>query len=531
MKVNRFTVGIFSAAVLTLASTTVVGAVGKGQVTPTKSRLVAHTAIQRGGTLIFDRVQDIVSLDPTQVTDNESIWADECIFEPLFAATPNGKSLVPDMATSYSLSANKLSWTFNLRKGVKFSNGQEMTSADVKFSIERVGAKASNPWAFINAAIKNISTPSKYQVVVTTKTPWAPLQADMALFANGVIPNNFAGESATTFWNHPIGTGPFVVKQWVKGSELKLVRNAHYWQAGKPYLAGVNFVTVPDDNTRLLQLESGAAQIDEFPAWSQISELQSKPGITTKLFTSSWTQFLGFNEQYAFFKDVHVRRAISYAIDRAAIVKSVLYGHGTVANSQVTPALWDYNPKNPGIQFNLAQAKKEMALSKYPKGFAVKLLVGSGNQNELTMGQIVQSELAPLGITVTLQEVNGAQENTLQSNSQFQMSFLYDTTDIIDPDELMTFAAVGGSGAQGTHAEFTNYNNPQVDSLVAKAEGVFSQAARMKIYNQIQLILAQDPPMAYLFYQPFAYSFTSKLHGFSVYPTGNYHLENVWLSK
>jgi peptide/nickel transport system substrate-binding protein len=147
------------------------------------------------------------------------------------------------------------------------------------------------------------------------------------------------------------------------------------------------------------------------------------------------------------------------------------------------------------------------------------------------MGQIVQSELAPLGIKVTLQEVNGAQENTLQSTSQFQMSFLYDTTDIIDPDELMTFAAVGGSGAQGTHAEFTNYNNPQVNSLVNKAEGVFSQAARIKIYDQIQLILAQDPPMAYLFYQPFAYSFTSKLHGFSVYPTGNYHFENAWLSK
>jgi peptide/nickel transport system substrate-binding protein len=529
MKFSRSTIVVATVAVLTLATTNVVGAANRTPVA--RAKMIAHTAIQRGGTLTFNRVQDIVSLDPTQVTDNESIWADESIFEPLFAATPNGKSLVPDMATSYSVSANKLRWTFNLRQGVKFSNGQEMTSADAKFSIERVGAKASNPWTFINSDIASITTPSKFQVVVTTKTPWAPLQADMALFANGVIPNNFAGESATTFWNHPIGTGPFVVQQWLKGSELKLVRNTHYWQAGKPYLNGVNFVTVPDDNTRLLQLESGAAQIDEFPAWSQISELQSKSGITTKLFPSSWTQFLGFNEQYAFFKDVHVRRAISFAIDRAAIVKSVLYGHGTVANSQVTPALWDYNPKNPGLQYNLAQAKKEIALSKYAKGFKVKLLVGSGNQNELTMGQIVQSELAPLGITVTLQEVNGAQENTLQSTSQFQMSFLYDTTDIIDPDELMTFAAVGGSGAQGTHAEFTNYNNPQVDSLVTKAEGVFSQAARIKIYDQIQLILAQDPPMAYLFYQPFAYSFTTKLHGFSVFPTGNYHLENVWLSK
>ena len=529
MKINRTTIAVVSVAVLTLATTTAVGAVGKATVASAKA--VAHSAIQRGGILTFDRGADIISLAPTQVTDNESIWADECIFEPLYQATQNGKLLVTDMATSYSVSSNKLSWTFNLRQGVKFSNGKEMTSADVKFSVERVGAKASNPWTFINADIASITTPSKFQVVITTKKPWAPLQADMALFANGVIPDNFAGESPSVFWQHPIGTGPFMVKQWIKGDELELVKNPYYWQKGKPYLAGVNFVSVPDDNTRLLQLDSGSAQIDEFPAWSQISELQNKPGITMSLFPSSWTQFVGFNEKYPFFKDLHVRLAISYAIDRAAIVKAVLFGHGTVANSQVTPALWDYNPKNPGIQFNLAEAKKEMALSKYPHGFSTKILVGSGNQNELTMGQIVMSELAPLGIKVTLQEVNGAQETTFQDDSEFQMAFLYDTTDIIDPDELMTFAAVGGSGAQGTHAEFTNYNNVTVDQLVARAEHTFGKSARQKIYDQIQLILAKDPPMAYLYYQPFAYAYSSNVHGFYVYPTGNLHLENVWIGK
>ena len=529
MRINRSTIALASVAVVVLATTATAGAVGDGQAA--SSAKSAHSTIQRGGTLVFDRGSDIISLDPTQVADNESIWADECLYEPLYKATQNGKELVPDMATSYSLSANKLSWTFNLRHGVKFSNGQVMTSADVKFSINRVGAKASNPWTFINADIASITTPSKYQVVITTKTPWAPLQADMALFANGVIPDNYAGETSSVFWAHPIGTGPFMVKQWIKGNELELVKNPYYWQKGKPYLDGVNFVSVPDDNTRLLQLESGSAQIDEFPAWSQVSELSSKPGITMTLFPSSWTQFLGFNEQIKYFKDVHVRLAISYAIDRAAIIKAVLFGHGTVANSQVTPALWDYDSSTPGAQYNLSKAKKMMALSAYPKGFSTKLLVGSGNQNELTMGQIVQSELAPLGIKVTLQEVNGAQETTLQDESEFQMSFLYDTTDIIDPDELMTFAAAGGAGAQGTHAEFTNYDNTEVNTLINQAEHVLSMSARKAIYDKVQLILAEDPPMAYLFYQPFAYAYSNKVHNFFVYPTGNYHFENVWLSK
>jgi peptide/nickel transport system substrate-binding protein len=517
------------AALLTVGTCAVAGATPKG---------TAHTAslsshITKGGTLTFDRDADIFSLDPTQVSDNESIWALENIFETMYEATPNGKALVPWLATGYTLSKNHLSWTFTLRKGVKFSNGKVMTSADVKFSIERVGAKASNPFAFINAAIKNITTPTPDTVTITTKTPWAPMQADMALFANGVIPNNYAGETPAVFWKHPIGTGPFMVKNWAQGSELSLVKNPYYWQPGKPYLDALNFVSVPDDNTRQLQLESGAAQVDEFPPFSTISSLQSTANVKVGIYNSSWTQFLGFNETFKYFKDVHVRRAISYAIDRKALISAVLYGHGTVANSQVTPALWDYDPKSPGIQYNLSMAKAQMKASAYPKGFSVKLLVGSGNTNENSLGQIVQAELKPLGIKVTLQEVSGASENTMQQDSEFQMSFLYDTTDIIDPDELITFAAVGGpaGSGQGTHAEFTNYYNPALNKLATQAEGIFSQSARQVIYNKIQVILDEDAPMAYLYYQPFVYAYGSNVHGFTVYPTGNYHFENVWLSK
>ncbi|MEO9180490.1 MAG: ABC transporter substrate-binding protein, partial [Acidimicrobiales bacterium] len=437
MTSNKSYFAVAVAALLTIGTCAVAGASSRGTTHAESS--TSH--ITKGGTLTFDRGADIFSLDPTQVSDNESIWALENIFETMYEATPNGKSLVPWLATGYSVSTNHLSWTFTLRKGVKFSNGHTMTSADVKFSIERVGAKASNPFAFINTAIKSITTPSPDTVVITTKTPWAPMQADVALFANGVIPNNYAGETAAVFWKHPIGTGPFMVKNWAQGSSLSLVKNPYYWQPGKPYLKAVNFVSVPDDNTRQLQLESGAAQVDEFPPFSTISTLQSAANVKVGIYTSSWTQFLGFNEEFKAFKDVHVRRAISYAIDRKALIAAVLYGHGTVANSQVTPALWDYDASTPGIQFNLTKAKAQMAQSKSPKGFAVKLLVGSGNTNENSLGQIVQAELKPLGIKVTLQEVSGASENTMQQNSQFQMSFLYDTTDIIDPDELITFAA------------------------------------------------------------------------------------------
>lgn len=494
------------------------------------SRAATTAAPRRGGTLVFARTADILSLDPTQITDNESIWTAENIYETLYVASPDGRNLEPWLATGHTLSPDHLSWTFKLRNGVRFQSGQPMTSADVKFSIERVAAKASNPFAFINAAIAVIDTPDPATVVIRTKYPWAPLLADVALFANGIIPANYGGRSEAEFFAHPIGTGPFMVKSWSKGAAVRLSANPHYWQNGKPYLAGVTFLSVPNDNTRRLQLQSGQADVNEFPPFSMVRQLQRTRGIRMSLFPSSRTDFLEFNEAHKPFHDVHVRRAICYAINRKAMVKAVLFGHGEPANSIISPALWGYDKASPGIRYNPAMAKAELAKSSVPDGFSATLLVGSGNSTEPLLGQIIQAELQPLGIQVALREVDPNSEYTEIEDGHYDMAFNYDTTDIIDPDELISFSAMGGTTGQKTRALFTNYNNPDVDQWAEEAERTFDRKRRKQLYDQIQVQLGKDAPLAYLYYSPFAYATSTKVHGFTVYPTGNYHLENVWLS-
>lgn len=489
------------------------------------------TTPTRGGTLVFARTADILTLDPAEMTDNESIWTVENVYDTLYAATPDGKHLQPWLATSYTLSPDHLTWTFHLRKDVRFQNGKPMTSADVKFSIQRVGAKPSNPFAFINAVIAGIDIPDPYTVVIHTKQPWAPLLADVALFANSIIPANYGDETEAQFFAHPIGTGPFMVKAWSKGSEVQLVRNPYYWQKGKPYLDGVNFLSVPNDNTRKLQLQSGEAQVDEFPPFSLVAQLEHTSGVETTLFPSSRTDFLAFNEDHKPFADVHVRRAISYALNRAAMVKAVLFGHGTPANAILSPALWGYDAATPGIQYDPAKAKAEMAQSSVPHGFATTLIVGSGTSTETLLGQIVQAELKPLGIDVTLHQVDPNSEYTNIQNGHYDMAFQYDTTDIIDPDELISFSAMGGKTGQQTRALFTNYNNAQVDKWAQEAEVTFDQAKRKQLYDEVQVQVAKDAPLAFLYYSPFAYAYSTRLRGFTVYPTGNYHLEDAWLTK
>ena len=140
-----------------------------------------------------------------------------------------------------------------------------MTSADVKFSIDDARAQEKG-WGYLDAAIKNVQAPTRSTVVFNLKYRWAPFLADIALFANGIIPKNFAGQSRAEFYKHPIGTGPFMWDKRVVGQSVTFKRNPYYWQKGKPYLDAVTWTYVTDDNTRELQLRGGQIQVERVPA-------------------------------------------------------------------------------------------------------------------------------------------------------------------------------------------------------------------------------------------------------------------------
>jgi peptide/nickel transport system substrate-binding protein len=518
---HRTTVAITLIAVSALAALAGCGSSGSS------TSATASGAPAKGGDLVIARTADSQSMNKTTVFDNESIWIFEQIFQTLYTVTPNGKGVQPMLATGYTVSPDKKTYTFTLRSGVKFSTGQPMTSADVKFSIDQASAAAKG-WGYINTAIKSVAAPAPSTVVVTLKYPWAPLLADLSLFSNGIVPANYGGQTETQFYNAPIGTGPFKWDYWHKGSALKLVRNPNYWEKGKPYLNSVTWTDVPSDNTRELQLKGGQAQIDEFPAWSTVASLKSTPNVTMNLFNSTRTDYLGINELHKPFQDVHVRRAMSLAINRAALVKAVLFGNGKPANSLFPPQVPYYQPATQGLQYDLAAAKQELAKSSVPHGFSATILVSTGFSDDSTIATILQSELKPLGINLKIQTLDPNTVNTDQQNLKYDMTLTYWTMDIPDPDELATFAVDPNSGARSF---FTAYNNAAVVKATHDAEQTLSTAARQSLYNTVQSQSATDAFMAFLYYSPYAYATGSNVHGFYVTPLGNYHMENVWMSK
>ena len=483
---------------------------------------------QQGGDLVMVRAEPLRTLLPSQPTDNASIWVIEEVFDTLLLPKADGSGVGPDLATSWSQSADELSWTFHLRHGVTFTNGQPLTSKDVKFSIEQT-QKPSSPFAFINASIAKITTPDPYTVVVQTKQPFAPLPSDMAIFANSIVPYNYAGMTPEAFAKHPIGSGAFMLKSWTPGVEVSFVRNPHYWRQGRPYLNSITFKEVADSNTRANEVQGGQAQIDEFPAYSSISALQNSGGaVKVGIYPSSRVDFLSINNTHKPFDNADVRRAIASAIDKKTLVKVVLFGHGTPAGAYMSPSSWSFDKSITGYPYNLKAAKAYLAKSPVPNGFSSTITVYSGDSDQQTEAQILQASLAKIGIKITIQTLDPSAAYDAQQNGNYDMSFSYDTTDIVDPDEIIRFV---GSYDGGSHSLYSFYKNKQIDAWIDQAATLNDQAARKALYDKVQQQWNKDQPDVPLYYTPEIYAYGGNVHGFHPFVTGNYDLADVWMSK
>ena len=473
------------------------------------------------GDLVFVRNQDFATFDP-DLAQNDSLFIQQQVFEGLYRGLKDGKGVEPWLAKSATTAKDGVTWTFKLRTDIKFSDGTPMTSADVKFSLDR--ATAGEGWGFINTAIGSVTAPSADTVVIKTKYKWAPLLADLGCFSNSILPNNFGGKTAAEFFKAPIGTGPFTLDNWTPGTEIKLVANKSYWQAGKPYLASVTWKYIADDNTREFMLKGGQADINEEPPAATIKSLQAAPNIKVGIFPAAASNYLAFNHKVPALSDVHVRRAISYAVDRAAINKVVFSGLGTASNSFLAPGVNFYDKTTPGVQFDLKKAAAELAQSKYKKGLKLELLIRGGNKAHEATASIVQASLKKIGITMTIKAQEPSVQRATQKAMNYQMTLTAWTMDIVDPDQVLTF---GISPEGGTNAFYTNYVNKDVAAAIKKGQVNVDPKVRAAAYSFVQKQVADDAFMAFVINPPYLYAWSNKVTGFFVNPLYSYHMEDV----
>ncbi|QNG35528.1 ABC transporter substrate-binding protein [Geodermatophilaceae bacterium NBWT11] len=481
-----------------------------------------------GGDLTIARAADAISMDKTTTFDNNSIYVMQQMMQPLFTVSEDGSTVEPLLATGYEVSEDQLTYTITLRDDVTFSNGDPLTAEDVKFSLDENTATGADGWGFVNAAIDTVEAVDDQTVSITVKYPWAPLIADLSIFANAIIPADYDGQTAEQFYEAPVGTGPFVWDEWQRGQYLTLTANDSYWGEDGPYLDSVTWTVVPDANTRKLQLQGGQIDIDDTPDWSSFESLSTTPGVTATAFPSTRMDYIAFNQQVEPFQDVHVRRAIAFAIDRESMVDAVLYGNGEPANSLLSPGTPYYDESVEGPTFDLDEARAEMAQSSVPDGFSTSLLIASGDPNQASVAQIMQSQLAELGIDMEIRQLEPTANKQARLASDFDMTISAWTMDIPDPDQWTSFA-VDPEG--GSHSAFTYWDDPAVIELNQQAQREIDEGTRQDLYTQIQEQAGESAFLAYLYYSPYAYAMTDAVQGFQVTPLGNYPLAEVYKTE
>lgn len=470
-------------------------------------------------TLVIANAVKVDTLDPEANSVNESIWLDQNLYSRLLQPNSTGTGLLPDLAATWSISSNGLTYTFHLQPDAKFSNGSPVTASDVVFSIDR-SRKFAGGWGFLLTAVKSISAPDAHTVVIQLSEPHAPLLADLAMYAYSVLPQKLVQSQGTSFFQHPVGSGPFMVTSYSPDSEVDLAANPYFYGT-KPKIKTVKVLIVPDDNTRVLMLESKRADVIENPPGNLVSQIDQTPGISVQLFPSTRVDFVQLDEHFKPFKNVLVRQAINYAIDRNAIVKLAYEGHAIPGASFMPYKMEYYDSAIQPYPYDPAKAKQLLAQAGYPHGFNAFLITVSGDIAGQAEAVVLKSELAAVGINLSIQSYELLTAYAKEDGGHSEFGERYWTNDIVDPDEVATF----GADCKGGAFAFNSYwCSTQASKLVAEARAELNSAARQTMYDQIQQIIYQQSPFVVTDYSPYRYGVGDWVHGFHVTPLGNYDL-------
>jgi peptide/nickel transport system substrate-binding protein len=486
----------------------------------------------QGGDLTFARAFEPITFDPLKTEgDNGSLWDMVQIYDQLVEYQPGTLDVKPGLATAWKISKDGLRYTFTLRDA-KFSDGSPVTASDVKFSIDRFGdPKIDAAFAgFLAAQYKSTQVVDAHTIVVNLKHPDAGFLAALAVPVASITPKAVVqAEGEKGFGNKPIGSGPFKLASWVRGRFVKLVRNPHYWRAGRPFLDSVTLNYVPNDNTRMLQLRSGQTDVAEAVPYTQAADLSSQPGVTVQTNPIVAYDAIWLNHSYAPLSDVKIRQALNYALDKTAINKAVYAGKAQPANSTIAKTKY-WSSQTPAYTVDLAKAKQLIAGSRFPHGFKLSLKVPAGDTVHNNIAVIAKDAWSKLGIDVSIAPIETNSLFTAYSAGNFQAAIPVPTltSDVLVPDEL---ALAWLRWTPGYESFFTQYKSPAVEKLVQQANAAQDEAQRADLWQQVQTKSMADAPWVPIVFPPALTGVRNNVQNFRALQSGWWDLANTGVAK
>lgn len=481
-----------------------------------------------GGTFTFSRSTDSDNLDPVTQDGNINIWVFMNIYDQLLRVSDDGLTLQPMLAEKWEISADGLTYTFRLRQGVKFSDGTALKASDVVFSLKRAKETANSPWSFTYEPVKDITAPDDATVVVTLNQVWAPFLADIAMFNSSIISEAFAKKvGADKLVDQAMGTGPYALAEWKKGEYILLKKNPNYWEKGLPLLDQVKIVVVPDDNSRILQLQGGDIDGMYDVPLSRVPDLKKDPKLQVGLYTSTYNNFIVLNTRTGPLSDVKVRQALNYATDKQALINVVNFGVGEISNSFMPNGALYWNKDQKGYPFDLDKAKQLLKESGSPNGGKVAIMVRAGGATALQLSTVLKDMWSKIGIDLDIQQLESTIVTSNYRANKFEMYASGWTNDIIDPDELVSYAIL----PEQTQNYHTGWTNQGAIDAAKQARATLDNATRQKLYYQVQDLHMQDAPFIYLYTLPYVDALKKQVQGFVHHPMGQWYFTRASITK
>ena len=428
------------------------------------------------------------TLDPQKTAGTLTFQVLKSMYDTL-VEPDQAEKIVPALAESWTVSADALTWTFTLRSGVVFHNGDPLTSKDVKASFERVKAKETgSPKANEFAAISSIETPNDTTVVIGLSKPYAPFLGTLASGWAAILPKSLI-DAGNDFAKKPIGTGPFVLKEWVRDGRIVLEKNRSYWMAGLPKLDRIIVNIIPERAVQVQGLLSGAIDAVEFVDTDDIKLLSSSPEVKVDKSLTALILVMAMNCSNPILADVRVRQAVNYAIDKQQVL-DVAYGGGSVIGTFMDAGNAYYKDFTSLYPYNPEKARALLKEAGVPADASFTMVLPSNYDMHVKAGQLYQEMLSKVGLHVTIKMIDWP---TWLSDAYTNAK--YDFTVVGHTGKLDPEGTLGGYGNKG---RYVRWENAQTADLIVRAAGTIGLANRKKLYDQALEIMAREVPFVYL---------------------------------
>src|SRR5215469_16397802 len=478
-----------------------------------------------GGTFISAQTTEATGLDPQLVPALSRSRRTPMMYNQLVRFDPD-MNPTPELAESWEASKDGLSWTFKLRQGVKFHDGQEMTSADVKFTFDRLFEKSPGKSDFI--AVDKVEPSGRYAVKFVTKEPFAGLLAALGGFW-GFIVSEAGVKKHGDLNKAALGTGPFILEDWKVEQQMVFKRNPNYFKKGLPHVDELIVRVIPDEANIVAALRTGQihhAFIEDNKNFNLLKEEKSLTGYRS---SRLGYDYLNISANRGPLKDVRVRQAISWAVDRSQVMRVATAGFGRLTAPATQPMKQWQIPEAEWMKYykpDLERAKKLMAEAGVPNGFSVKCSVIPTFPTMVSGAPVIAAQLKRIGINMEIENVEYAVWIKRWLAHDFDMT-MNSTPGYADPD-VAFFRPLHSTKGQN----WNSWSVPAVDALLEEGRRTMDQKKRKEIYDRLQILILENVPHLWLFSADTIDFTQASVKGFHQHPTTLlYGFEGVSLEK